>query len=76
MKKNSWWPPVQTTAGAVVTLVIAGVAALATTTIETSTMVAMAILMRVRLWFICFAFLDALRVKKKESKTYNGGVMA
>jgi hypothetical protein len=43
MKKNSLCPA-QHTAGAVVTLVVAGVAALATPTIEPSMMAAMAML--------------------------------
>jgi hypothetical protein len=51
MKKNSLWPA-QTTAGAVVTLVIAGVAALATPAIETSMMAAMAMLNIPILYFI------------------------
>jgi hypothetical protein len=51
-------------------------ALLTTAKSETSTVAAIMMLIKIRLWFIRFPFLEVLRLKKKYSKEQNGGVAA
>jgi hypothetical protein len=63
-------PPDEVAAGPVPAIVwaLTLAAVLTTARSEISTVAAMATLIRVRLWFIRFTFLDVLRLKKQESK--------
>jgi hypothetical protein len=69
---------VELTAGPVPAIVwpLTLAALLTTAKSETSTVAAIMMLIKIRLWFIRFPFLEVLRLKKKYSKEQNGGVAA